>query len=78
MIYDFGNVYSIFMSWGIIGLIYNSKLLFILFIDWEYFWENWDLVLKWMILVNDVWEVMGCVLRKLGYFYNFINVENIK
>lgn len=77
-IYDPGNVYSIPMSWGTTGLIYNSKLLSTPPTDWEYLWENRDSVLKRMTLVNDVREVMGCALRKLGYSYNSTNVENIK
>ena len=77
-IYDPGNTYSVPISWGTTGLIYNSKLLSTPPTDWEYLWENQDLVLKRMTLVNDVREVIGCSLRKLGYSYNSTNVENIK
>ena len=77
-IYDPGNTYSVPISWGTTGLIYNSKLLSTPPTDWEYLWENRDLVLKRMTLVNDVREVIGCSLRKLGYSYNSTNVENIK
>lgn len=77
-IYDPGNAYSVPISWGTTGLIYNSKLLPSAPIDWEYLWENQDLISKRVTLVNDVREVMGCALRKLGYSYNSTNVESIR
>ena len=77
-IYDPGNTHSVPISWGTTGLIYNSKLLSTPPNDWKYLWENQDLVLKRMTLVNDVREVIGCALRKLGYSYNSTNVDNIK
>ncbi|GGA01681.1 spermidine/putrescine ABC transporter substrate-binding protein [Okeania sp. KiyG1] len=77
-IYDPGNAYSVPISWGTTGLIYNSKLLPSAPTDWEYLWENQDLISKRLTLVNDVREVMGCALRKLGYSYNSTNVESIR
>ncbi|MEB3342276.1 MAG: extracellular solute-binding protein [Okeania sp.] len=77
-IYDPGNAYSVPVAWGTTGLIYNSKLLPTTPDDWEYLWENQDLVSKRMTLINDVREVMGCTLRKLGYSYNSTNEEHIK
>ncbi|NET24620.1 spermidine/putrescine ABC transporter substrate-binding protein [Okeania sp. SIO1I7] len=77
-IYDRGNTYSVPISWGTTGLIYNRKLLPTAPTDWEYLWENQDLISKRLTLVNDVREVMGCALRKLGYSYNSTNVENIR
>ncbi len=77
-IYDPGNRYSIPISWGTTGLVYNSKLLTIAPTDWDYIWENRDLFWRRMTLVNDVREVIGCALRKLGYSYNSTNEEHIK
>lgn len=77
-IYDPGGRYSVPISWGTTGLIYNSKLLPTPPTDWEYLWENRGLLSKRMTLVNDVREVMGCALRKLGYSYNSTNTEHIK
>ncbi|MGB3510488.1 MAG: extracellular solute-binding protein [Microcoleaceae cyanobacterium] len=77
-VYDPGGRYSVPISWGTTGLIYNRKLLPTAPSDWEYLWKNLDLVSKRMTLVNDVREVMGCALRKLGYSYNSTNAEHIR
>lgn len=77
-IYDPDNRYSIPFSWGTTGLIYNSEILDPPPEDWEYIWENKDKLKKRMTLLNDVREVMGAVLRMLGYSYNSKNENEIK
>ncbi|MDJ0696688.1 spermidine/putrescine ABC transporter substrate-binding protein [Mastigocoleus sp. MO_188.B34] len=76
--YDPNNSYSIPFSWGTTGLIYNSEILDPPPEDWNYLWKNQDKLKKRMTLLNDVREVMGAVLRMLGYSYNSKNESEIK
>lgn len=76
--YDLKNRYSIPFSWGTTGLVYNSEVLKQPPKDWEYLWENQQLLNKRMTLLNDVREVIGAVLRMLGYSYNSKNENEIK
>jgi spermidine/putrescine transport system substrate-binding protein len=76
--YDPDNSYSIPYSWGTTGLIYNSEILKNPPQDWEYLWQNKELLFKRMTLLNDVREVMGAALRMLGYSYNSKNEAEIK
>jgi spermidine/putrescine transport system substrate-binding protein len=76
--YDPNNRYSIPFSWGTTGLIYNSEILKTPPEDWEYLWQNQKQLKKRMTLINDVREVMGAVLRMLGYSYNSQNEKEIK
>ncbi|MGB3237064.1 MAG: spermidine/putrescine ABC transporter substrate-binding protein [Geitlerinemataceae cyanobacterium] len=68
--YDPGDRYSIPVSWGTTGLIYNAKVLNPSPTDWLYLWENQDKIYKRMTLLNDPRETIGAVLRMLGYSYN--------
>jgi spermidine/putrescine transport system substrate-binding protein len=76
--YDANNRYSIPFTWGTTGLIYNSEKLKTPPEDWEYLWQNQEQLSKRMTLLNDVREVMGAVLRMLGYSYNSQNENEIK
>ncbi|OLP18333.1 polyamine ABC transporter substrate-binding protein [Leptolyngbya sp. 'hensonii'] len=76
--YDPGNRYSIPISWGTTGLIYNSEKLPTPPEDWDYLWKNKDKLFRRMTLLNDVREVMGAVLRSLGYSYNSKNLKEIE
>ena len=76
--YDPNNRYSIPFGWGTTGLIYNSEILSPPPEDWEYLWQNQNKLQKRMTLLNDVREVMGAVLRMLGYSYNSKNENEIK
>lgn len=76
--YDPGNSYSVPLSWGTTGLIYNSKLLDDAPEDWGYLWEKRDRLSKRMTLLNDPREVIGAALRKLGFSYNSTNPEHIR
>ncbi|MBR8833302.1 MAG: spermidine/putrescine ABC transporter substrate-binding protein [Stigonema ocellatum SAG 48.90 = DSM 106950] len=76
--YDPHNRYSIPFAWGTTGLIFNSEILKTPPEDWDYLWQNQEQLSKRMTLVNDVREVMGAVLRMLGYSYNSQNENEIK
>lgn len=76
--YDPGNQYSVPLSWGTTGLIYNTKKLKPAPEDWVYLWQNQQRLSKRMTLLNDVREVMGAVLKMLGYSYNTTNTEHIE
>ncbi|GAX34953.1 ABC transporter substrate-binding protein [Nodularia sp. NIES-3585] len=76
--YDLNNRYSIPFSWGTTGLIYNSEILKDAPDDWDYLWQNQEILNKRMTLLNDLREVMGAVLRMLGYSYNSTDKDEIK
>ncbi|MDM9382012.1 spermidine/putrescine ABC transporter substrate-binding protein [Chlorogloeopsis sp. ULAP01] len=76
--YDASNQYSIPYSWGTTGLIYNSEIIKTPPQDWDYLWQNKELLNKRITLLNDVREVMGAVLRMLGYSYNSKNENEIR
>ncbi|MBD2488357.1 spermidine/putrescine ABC transporter substrate-binding protein [Aulosira sp. FACHB-615] len=76
--YDPNNRYSLPFNWGTTGLIYNSEVLPKAPADWEYLWQNQETLNKRMTLLNDVREVMGAVLRMLGYSYNSKEEEELQ
>ncbi|MEA5504615.1 spermidine/putrescine ABC transporter substrate-binding protein [Halotia wernerae UHCC 0503] len=76
--YDSNNRYSIPFNWGTTGLIYNSEILKNAPEDWDYLWQNQTILNKRMTLLNDVREVMGAVLRMLGYSYNSKDENEVK
>ncbi len=77
-VYDPGNRYSVPLSWGTTGLIYNSEQLKEDPEDWIYLWEHKKELARRMTLANDVREVMGAALRMLGYSLNSTNQEQVK
>jgi spermidine/putrescine transport system substrate-binding protein len=77
-IHDPGNQFSIPVSWGTTGLIYNSEKITDVPVDWDYLWVNQAKLARRITLINDVREVMGAVLRSLGYSYNASNPKEIK
>ena len=76
--YDPGNLHSVPFSWGTTGLIYNSKKLKEAPVDWTYLWKNQQQLNKRMTLLNDLREVMGAVLKMMGYSYNSRNPQEIQ
>ncbi len=76
--YDANNRYSIPFNWGTTGLLYNSEIIKNPPEDWEYLWQNQDLLNQRITLLNDVREVMGATLRMLGYSYNSQDENQIK
>lgn len=76
--YDPNNRYSLPFNWGTTGFLYNSEKLKTPPEDWDYLWQNQEQLSKRMTLMNDVREVMGAVLRMLGYSYNSKDENEIK
>lgn len=76
--YDPNNSYSLPFNWGTTGFIYNSEKLKTPPEDWDFLWQNQEQLSKQMTLMNDVREVMGAVLRMLGYSYNSKDENEIK
>lgn len=76
--YDASNRHSVPVSWGTTGLIYNTKKLSPAPQDWSYLWNNQQKLSKRMSLLNDAREVMGAVLKMLGYSYNSTNPQQIQ
>jgi spermidine/putrescine transport system substrate-binding protein len=77
-VYDPANQHSIPLSWGTTGLIYNSEKLKTAPQDWNYLWQNRQALSQRMTLLNDVREVMGAVLKMLGYSYNSTDKNQVK
>lgn len=75
---DPGNRYSVPVSWGTTGLIYNTKKLKQAPDDWGYLWNNQQQLSRRMTLLNDVREVMGATLKMLGYSYNSTDPQHIQ
>ncbi len=69
-VYDSDNTHSIPYSWGTTGLLYNSEVLTTTPTDWNYLWDNKDVLSRKMTMLDDVRETMGAVLSSLGYSYN--------
>ncbi|MCL1469431.1 ABC transporter substrate-binding protein [Argonema antarcticum] len=69
-VYDLDNSYSVPLSWGTTGLIYNSETLKQAPEDWDYLWEQQQVLSRRITMLDDVREVMGATLRMLGYSYN--------
>jgi spermidine/putrescine transport system substrate-binding protein len=76
--YDPGNLHSVPISWGTTGLIYNTNTLNPAPADWSYLWDYQQQLSKKMTLLNDVREVMGAVLKMLGYSYNSRDYNQIQ
>jgi spermidine/putrescine transport system substrate-binding protein len=76
--HDPGNKYSVPLSWGTTGFIYNSEKLNPPPDDWDYLWQNQAKLSRRITLLDDVREVMGAVLRSLGYSYNSTKPNEIK
>lgn len=77
-VYDPGNQYSVPLSWGTTGLIYNTQKLKSAPQDWNYLWQNQRRLSGRMTLLNDVREVMGAALKMLGHSYNSKNPREIQ
>ncbi len=76
--YDPGNRYSLPLSWGTTGLIYNPAKVSPPPEDWDYLWKYQKQLHRRMTLLNDMREVMGAALRMLGYSYNSTDPQQLK
>lgn len=77
-VHDPGNRYSVPVSWGTTGLIYNSDKLSEPPTDWSFLWNYKDKLRRRLTLLDDMREVMGAALRSLGYSYNSTEPQQIK
>lgn len=75
--HDPGNRYSVPISWGTTGLVYNAEKLDPPPQDWSYLWQYKEKLNKRFTLLSDVREVMGATLRMLGYSYNSMEVTEL-
>ena len=77
-VHDPGNRFSVPISWGTTGLIYNSEKLKEPPTDWDYLWKHKDKLTRRLTLMDDFREVIGAALRSLGYSYNATDPQQIK
>lgn len=75
---DPGLRYSVPIAWGTTVLIYNAQQLQPPPEDWEYLWQNKEKLSKRMTLLDDPREVIGAVLKMLGYSYNSTEPGQLK
>lgn len=69
-VYDKGNAHSVPVVWGTTGLIFDPERVGESITGWDYLWDNVDRLSRQVTLINDVREVMGATLKKLGYSLN--------
>jgi len=77
-VYDANNAHSVPYAWGTTGLVYNAKEITTPPTDWSFLWDNQDKLSQRLTLLNDVREVMGAVLKSLGYSYNSTDPKQIE
>ena len=76
--YDPGDRYSLPLSWGTTGFVYNTKVLKPAPEDWDYLWTNQKTIARRVTLLNDAREVLGATLKLMGHSYNSTNPEHIR
>jgi spermidine/putrescine transport system substrate-binding protein len=77
-VYDPDNAHSVPATWGTTGMLYDPKRLGGELKGWDYLFDKKGQLTRKVTLLDDVREVMGSVLRYLGYSYNTENVDEIK
>lgn len=75
--YDPDNTYSLPLSWGTTGFIYNKKLIGKPLADWQDIWAIREQLKGKMVLLDDVRETLGAALKSLGYSLNSIKEDEI-
>jgi spermidine/putrescine transport system substrate-binding protein len=70
--------YSIPLTWGTTGLLYNSDKLPDGPTDWEYLWKNQAKLTRRITLLDDEREVFGAVLHSLGFSQNSEDAGQLK
>lgn len=76
--YDPNNAYSLPISWGTTGILYNRRFVKTPPQDWDDFWTQANAWKKRFTLLNDVREVMGATLKSLGYSYNATDPQQVE
>lgn len=77
-VYDPNNAHSVPTTWGTTGLVFNRSRLNPAPTDWKDLWDNQSQISGRLTLFNDVREVMGAVLKSLGYSYNATDPAQIE
>ncbi|MBE9030164.1 spermidine/putrescine ABC transporter substrate-binding protein [filamentous cyanobacterium LEGE 11480] len=73
-----GKRYSVPLTWGTTGLIYNSEKIPEPPTDWSYLWEHKEQLKRKMTLLDDPREVFGAVLHHLGHSQNTADMSQLK
>lgn len=76
-VYDPGNRFSVPISWGTTGLLFNTDALAPPE-DWDYLWKQQQQLNRKMTLLDDMREVMGATLKSLGHSYNSTKPREIR
>lgn len=76
--YDSNNAHSVPVSWGTTGYIYNNEVLDPGPEDWDYVWDNREALSRRMTLLGDTREMIGAVLKSLGYSYNSTSEQELQ
>ncbi|NJL20640.1 MAG: spermidine/putrescine ABC transporter substrate-binding protein [Leptolyngbyaceae cyanobacterium SM1_3_5] len=77
-VYDPNNAHSVPTTWGTTGLVFSRSRLNPAPADWDFLWEQQSQLNGRLTLFNDVREVMGAVLKSLGFSYNSTDPAQIE
>lgn len=75
MTYDPEGAYSVPYLWGVVGIIYNTKLLDYTPTSWDVLWDE-DLAGQ-ILMFDNSRDAIGIALKRLGYSYNTTNPDEI-
>jgi spermidine/putrescine transport system substrate-binding protein len=70
--------YSVPLTWGTTGLLYNSEKIPEPPTDWDMLWRDREKLTRRMTLLDDIREVFGAVLHSLGYSQNTTDLGQLK
>jgi spermidine/putrescine transport system substrate-binding protein len=73
-----GQRYSVPITWGTTGLLYNSDKLKTPPTDWADLWDNKAQLTRKMTLLDDPREVFGMALHRLGFSQNTLDLTQIQ
>jgi spermidine/putrescine transport system substrate-binding protein len=76
--YDPNNAHSVPATWGTTGFVFDPTRLPGEMRGWDYLFDNQAQLTRQITLINDVREVMGSVLRFLGYSFNSENASELE
>ena len=73
--YDPNNEYSVAYMWGVVGIVYNKKMVQEPVDSWNILWDE---KYKGKILMfNNSRDALGIALKKLGYSYNTTSTDQL-
>ena len=73
--YDPDAEYSVPYTWGVMGIVYNSKLVDEKVDSWSILWDKkYD---QQILMLDSVRDTMGCTLKMLGYSMNTVDPNEI-